>query len=144
MREILKKMEQYIQRLIIWNSLPVKLSFLLEEPTTIHFKSISKISLIWQNLRSKRLFHANFKKNSKDHCFIVIAVIIKGSLFHCHSGNYWWSGKTLSVLWKSILKPGGFFVKILTKVVWKLEKLKCQNFKKCMFDDLVIISTAFS
>ena len=32
----------------------------------------------------------------------------------------------------------------MTKVVWKLEKLKCQNFKKCMFDELVIVNTAFS
>ena len=37
---------------------------------------------------------------------------------------------TLSVLSISILKPGIFFTKFLTKVVWKLEKLKCQNFKK--------------
>ena len=71
----------------------------------------------------------------------------KGPLFHCREisdHKYWWSGKTLSVLSKSILKPGGFFVKVLTKFVWKLEKLKCQNFKKCMFDDLVIVNTAFS
>ena len=58
--------------------------------------------------------------------------------------KYWWSGKTLSVLPKSILKPGDFLVTILTEIVWKLEKLKCQNFKECMFDDPVIINTAFS
>ena len=69
------------------------------------------------------------------------------SLFHCRKisdHKYWWSSKTISVLSKSNLKPGGFFVKILTKVAWKLEKLKCQNFKKCMFGDPVIVNTAFS
>ena len=48
-----------------------------------------KISLIWQNLRSKMLFRANFKKK------------FEGLLFHCRKISdhiYWWSGKTLSVL----------------------------------------------
>ena len=61
---------------------------------------------------------------------------IKGSLFHCREVSdhkYWWSGKTLSVLSKSVLKTGSFFIRFLTKVVWKLAKLKSQNFKSCMF-----------
>ena len=69
----------------------------------------------------------------------------KGPLFHCweiSDHKYWWSGKTLSVLSKSILKPGSLFIKFLKKVVWKLEKLKSQNFKSCMFDGPVIVNTA--
>ena len=56
---------------------------------------------------------------------------IKGLLFHCREisdHKYWWSSKALSVLSKSILKPGRFFIKFLTKLVGKLEKLKSQNF----------------
>ena len=67
---------------------------------------------------------------------------IKGPLFHCREisdQKYWWSGKTLSVLSKSIVKPRSFFIKFLTKFVWKLEKLKSQNFKGCMFDGPVIV-----
>ena len=70
----------------------------------------------------------------------------KGPLFHCREisdHKYWWSGKTLSVLSKSILKPGSFFIKFLTKFVWKLEKLKSQNFKSCMFDDQVMWTHLF-
>ena len=71
----------------------------------------------------------------------------KGPLFHfgeISDHKYWWSGKSSSVPSTSILKPGGFFVKYLINVVWKLEKIKCQNFKKCMFDDLAIVNTAVS
>ena len=32
----------------------------------------------------------------------------------------------------------------MTKFVWKFEELKSQNFKSCMFDDPVIVNTAFS
>ena len=65
------------------------------------------------------LFRANFKKK------------FEGLLIHCREISdhiYWWSGKTLSVLSKSILKPGNFFIKFLTKFVGKLEKLKSQSF----------------
>ena len=71
----------------------------------------------------------------------------KRLLFHCREisdHKYWWSGKTLSVLLQSILKPGSSCTKFLKKVVWKLEKLKSQNFKGCMFDGPVIVNTAFS
>ena len=71
----------------------------------------------------------------------------KGPLFHCREisdHKYWWSGKTLSVLSKSILKPESFFIKFLTKFVWKLKKLKSQNFKSCMFDDPVIVNTGLN
>ena len=71
----------------------------------------------------------------------------KEPLFYCREisdHKYWWSGKTLSVLSKFVLKPEGFLVKILTKFVWKLEKLKSQNFKKFMFDEPVIVKAAFS
>ena len=70
------------------------------------------------------------KKNSKARCFIVEKFQI------INTGE--------AILPKSILKPLGFFVKILTKSVRKLEKLKWQNFKKCMFEDPIIINTAFS
>ena len=72
-------------------------------------------SLIWQKLRTKRLFRANFK----------------GLLFQCREisdHKYWWGGKNLSVfisISKSILKPGGFFVKIL-----KVGKIKMSKFQK--------------
>ena len=72
---------------------------------------------------------------------------IKGLLFHCREvsdNKCWWSGKTLSVLSKSILKPGSFFIKLLIKFVWKLKKLKNHNVKSCMFDGPVILNTAFS
>ena len=48
------------------------------------------------------------------------------------------------MLSKSTLNAGIFFIKLLTKVVWKLENLKSQNLKSCMFDGKVIVKTACS
>ena len=105
---------------LAWNPLRTFISIRITHNNTFwkcQKNWVFNISLIWQNLKSKRLFRANLKKKKK----------IKGPLFHCREisdHKYWWSGKTLSVLSRSILKTGGFFIKILTKVVWKLEKLK--------------------
>ena len=57
----------------------------------------------------------------------------EGSLFYCReiSGHkYWWNGKTLSVLSKSILKPGGFLVKKIDKSRLKAGKIKMAEFQK--------------
>ena len=51
-------------------------------------------------------------------------------LFHCRDisdHKYCWSGKTLSVPSKSILRPENFLIKFLIKFVWKLEKSKSQR-----------------
>ena len=53
-------------------------------------------------------------------------------------------GEIVNLYQKPLLKPRSFCIKFLTKVVWKLEKLKCQGFKKYMYDEPVIVNTAFS
>ena len=59
--------------------------------------------------------------------------------------KYWWSGKNLSVLPKSILKPGGVFKKNFDKKRLKVGKIKMSEFQKVyMFDGSVIINTAIS
>ena len=80
---------------------------------------------------------ANFKNKKK----------FKEPLFYCQEisdHKSCWSGKTLLVLSKSILKPWSLVIKFLKKIVCKLEKLKSQNFKNCMFDAPVIVNIAFS
>ena len=104
----------------LWN-----FSFPLEQPTKLHFRSTGKIeALIFPSFEK-------FKKQMALPC--KLQKKFKGSLFHCQEisdHKYWWSGKTLSVLPKYVLKPGSFFINFSRKVFWKMEKLKCQNFKK--------------
>ena len=64
------------------------------------------------------------------------------SLFHIT--NIGEAVKNSLVLSKYTLKPGSMFIKFLAKVVRKLEKLKSQNYKSCMFDGPVIKNRAFS
>ena len=47
-------------------------------------------------------------------------------------------------MFKIHFETWNYFHKFLTKAVSMLEKLKSQNFKSCMFDDPVIVNTAFS
>ena len=52
---------------------------------------------------------------------------IREPLFHCRENSVhknWWSGKTLSVLLKYILKPGSFSHKIVDKSCLKVGKTK--------------------
>ena len=82
------------------------------------------------------LFRANFKKKkkkkkSKD-CFIVEKYIF------VKRQNFISTFKICFETWK-------FFHKILNKICLKVgkPKLKSHNFKSCMFDDPVIVNTAF-
>ena len=135
-----KKWNSIFKDLQFENNLPVKLSFSIRITHNNTFYKYQQnwsfnIFFIWQNLRSKTLFRANFKKKFKE------------PLFHCREisdRKYWWCGEILSVLSKSILNPGSLFIKFLKKVIWKLGKLKSQNFKSCMFDGPVIVNIAFS
>ena len=109
----------------------------LEVPAILRFQYFPHLTKFKkQNALPCKFQKTNKQKNSKGCCFIVSLSI--------SDHRYLWSRKTLSELSKSILKPGSFFIKFLTKFVWKLEKIKKSEFQKVyMFDDQVIVNTAF-
>ena len=134
-----KKWNSIFKDLQFENSLPVKLSFSIRITHNNTFYKYQQnwsfnIFFIWQNLRSKTLFRANFKKNSKGLCFTVekFQIINIGEAVKLYQNvqNIFWNLEVFHKIFdKSCLEVG----KIKTSEFQKLYVWRHGNRKQTFF-----------